>query len=389
MERLVLLISQTFEVGVNVILKWKDDEDEMCTVSTDAELSEAINVSKELGKSNLKMYLFEAAIYPSDDVKHRNSESKAPESQQSAKAKSGLSNGDVLALFKSFCMDVGVTQNLPEVLRQGMTALNTITDEKSASAVLEGMICQSSAIRDHAFTQALLPLIRDQLVQRLQRLQQAGPMIQSMLPQVLPMLPQLLQNIPMMLSGVEQRLGPQLSQPFSDFTTTILPQLAPMLMPMLMPLMMFGSGIGTGGPDGSPSMPGFGPGMFANMGMPPSFSQGMHSQGMGPLADLFGGGGGGGLGGQGFNPFAQAFGHQWSQQQGFSNQQQGAQPNPQQAASSRPASVQRSADEIKYAPQLRTLESMGFADTSHNIQLLNLFNGDINQVIDMLFNRFA
>jgi hypothetical protein len=235
-DRLQRLISQTF--NGNYALKFLDDEEELCTVGSDAELLEAVNIAS-LGKSTLKLFL-------SEDVK--TAEPSAP----SEPATSEKSKADWISLTIDFMQDAHITSALPEVLELLNSRLHSCTDEKHAGQLLDKISEVFPQLAQHPLTADLLQADcsqRQRLVAKMVALSSNAEVGKTFLTQLQLALPRLVATLPGILAQARGNFDrgsadcPTMFAPLMDF---LMPIVGP-LMFSLRSSMFYGSNSATAG----------------------------------------------------------------------------------------------------------------------------------------------
>jgi len=205
-----------------LFVKYEDDENEMVTISTDAELEEAFRVVESGQRKALKLFvttepagasepkrakLDSPQLQPSGAEPLR--ENKAPASSENNTSSSSstappLGQDEMMRMFLAFVNDPKLSAALFTALQVGLCA---IADGEDLPTCVANMLASSSELEQHpavAMITPFLPAYLDRVAplydflksqrQYVSMLQSMLPMFAPMLPRILPMLPQLFER---------------------------------------------------------------------------------------------------------------------------------------------------------------------------------------------------
>jgi len=284
-------------------LKYVDDEDELCTVSSHLELMEAAAIIAAIQRPTLRILVFPGAELtrdvapepepepevepepvpqpqvapPSPKVKVEVTavpESKAEAPKDDAKPER-LSKEELIGMIIDFLSDTKIVSALPLVLQTFAGELSDVKDEATANALLDKVLDVSPEIRAHQLVAVGLPHVRARVIRSLPRLAAHSTAVNEAVAQLVVAIPQLVAVIPSALAEVLVNLQEgvcNLSPLFSQLFPVMLPIVLSLkqafgdtMSAMGMPFGGMGAGMPFAGMGPCGGMP-FGPGFFANLG---------------------------------------------------------------------------------------------------------------------------
>jgi hypothetical protein len=229
--RLQVLITQTF--GGNYALKFLDDEEELCTVGSDAELIEAITVTRSCQRSNLKLFL--SAIQNNQVRNIQNAAEPVAQAAASPDSEEKKSKQHWMTLMISFLQDANITCALPQVLELFVSQLSSCSDEKNAAQLLDNILIVYPQLAQHPLISGLSQVECSQrqcLVQKIVSLSVNAEIVRQFLPQLTAASPQLVASLPSILEQARDSL----ERGAAD-TCTVFAPLLHRIMPLVGPLM--------------------------------------------------------------------------------------------------------------------------------------------------------
>jgi len=222
-------IQQIFNIA-HCVLKYKDEDGDMCTVGSDPELEEAFRLAKE-EKKTLKLQMQSDEVEHEEEEQYHEEVKEEPqdEPKKEEKPKEVLNDKDVkkkaksqarkqrlqearkiLELFKGFLEDQKICDLLPRI---ATVAISAIENKDDSQTIFEKLLAISEHVRSSPFVQALLkhlPKIGEILDTKLKKVDPIA------LTYIKVVFPQILDNIIQQKSTIIQVLSQILEQWGSD-----------------------------------------------------------------------------------------------------------------------------------------------------------------------------
>jgi len=193
------LISKTYEKLPAFTIKYTDPEGDVCSIGSDAELEEALNVSG----STLKL-----DILPIDDGRststnfekqETNSEKKEPkedEGKQEDKKADDCCSGNCCGLLLELIRDKDIQAKLPEIAQSFLTTIEK--GELNIKSITSNLFSALPSLRENPAVQKVLPVLMNQG----EKINVALDRVKHFLPMILPMLKDLPQMIPHIIGSL-------------------------------------------------------------------------------------------------------------------------------------------------------------------------------------------
>jgi hypothetical protein len=264
-EQLQLLVRSSFPslATSGFVLKFLDDEDELCTICSDVEFSEAMDLTIASLKPSLKIFLERSSLAPVvepasvetptpapvkpvddqkhevDDHKHEESATQPQAAQEPGSAPSNhapMNKERIVTMAIDFLQDASIVTVLPGAIHFFVSRVGDCVDEKSAEQVLMDLFNEFPVMAAHPLTGSLSSADCPHRARLLAKMIALAPHQQSLvefLPRLLDILPQLIQTLSTILA---QSLN-NMEQAGAHVHKHIFAPLIGLLMPIVGPLM--------------------------------------------------------------------------------------------------------------------------------------------------------
>lgn len=170
----LLQILQAAYPDQSFVVQYEDDEKDLCVVSSDAELQEAIRIAKNQGQKSLKLFL-EKSSAPSTKAVSTPAKQAVPEPEkkkaqpdieqksEEPKKPKKLSREEVRAIMQEVMQDQALQGAVMQLLPQIMLSLGN--PQMSLADIVTSAIESNEVLKSNKHVQTLLPYLPDVLAQ--------------------------------------------------------------------------------------------------------------------------------------------------------------------------------------------------------------------------------